>query len=295
MRPDNLRAALVLTFGMLAFAMEDVLIKVLAGELPHAQVLAIIGGAGTLVFGALLRLGGGRFWTRHLLHPAVVLRNLAEAVAAVAIVLALALTDLSTTAAIMQAAPLFITLGAAAFLGEAFRWRRGIAIGLGFLGVLMILRPGMAGFQPAALWAVLSALALAARDLATRRIPAGMRSLQISTSAFVAVLIASLLMGLALGEPPARMDATQGVLALGCVAMTVIGYSCLVSATRIGEASALAPVRYSRLVFAFILAAAVLGEGFDLLTLLGAAIIVGSGCYMIWRETRLAGRRPIRA
>lgn len=290
MMNDNLRAAAILTLGMLLFAVEDVLIKVLASELPFAEVLAIIGLAGVLVFGGLLRLGGGRFWTRDLLAPAVVLRNSAEAISSVAIVLALGLTELSATSAIMQAVPLFITLGAAAWLNEPVGWRRGTAIVLGFLGVLMILRPGLAGFQPASLWAVIAAVGLAARDLATRRVPRRMSSLHLSASAFAAILLGAVLMGLVLGERPVLPDASQAGLALACVTMTVFGYALLVAATRIGEASALAPVRYARLVFALILAVIVFGERLDALTLAGSAIIVGSGCYTLWREARLSRR-----
>jgi drug/metabolite transporter (DMT)-like permease len=293
MTNDNLRAAAILTLGMLVFAVEDAFIKVLASALPFAEVLAMIGVAGALVFGGLLHLKGGRFWTRDLLHPAVVLRSASEAISSVAIVLALGLTELSATSAIMQAVPLFITLGAAAWLGEPVGWRRATAILVGFVGVLMILRPGLAGFQPASLWALVAAVGLAARDVATRRVPAAMSSLQLSAAAFGAILLGALLMGLFLGEAPVLPDATQAALVLGCVTLTVIGYALLVTATRIGEASALTPVRYARLVFALILAVIVFGERLDALTIAGSAIIVGSGCYTLWREARLSRRTPV--
>ena len=290
MMHDNLRAAAILTLAMLVFAVEDAFIKVLASELPFAEVLGMIGLAGAVVFGGLLRLKGERFWTRDLLATAVVLRNSAEAIASVAIVLALGLTELSTTSAIMQAVPLFITLGAAAWLNEAVGWRRGTAIVLGFVGVLMVLRPGLAGFQPASFWAVAAAVGLAARDLATRRVPAGMSSLHLSTAAFVALLLAAVLMALILGEKPVLPDARQAALALACCAFTLTGYALLVTATRTGEAAALAPVRYARLVFALVLAVVVFDERLDFLTVAGAAIIVGSGGYTLWREARLYRR-----
>lgn len=287
---QNLRAAAILTLAMALFAMEDAFIKTLAVELPFSQVLAMIGVGGLIVFGGQMWLRGERFWTRDLLAPAVVLRNVAEAVEAVALVIALGLVDLSTTSAILQAIPLFITLGAAIWLKERISWRRGAAIALGLVGVLMILRPGLEGFQPAALWAVLAAAALAARDLATRRAPRGMGSAQLSTSAFAAMLLGAVAMALAMGERPVMPDATQAALALGCVTMTVTGYMLLVRATRIGEASALAPVRYTRLVFVLILAVGVFGERLDALTIAGAVLIVGSGSYTLWREARLSRR-----
>jgi drug/metabolite transporter (DMT)-like permease len=292
MKNDNLRAAAILTLAMLVFAVEDALIKVLTSELPVSEVLGMIALAGVVVFGGLLRARKERFWTRDLLDPAVALRNASEAVASVAIVLALALTELSTAAAIMQAVPLFITLGAVVWLKEPVGWRRSAAIALGFVGVLMVVKPGLAGFQPASLWAVVAAAGLAARDLVTRRVPAGMGSLHLSAAAFVALLIAAALMALIRGERPVLPDARQAGLALSCGLVTVTGYALLVTATRIGEASILAPVRYTRLVFALILAVIVFGERLDALTITGATIIVSSGSYTVWREARLGRRHP---
>lgn len=131
---ENLRAAAMLTFAMLLFAMEDTLIKLLASELPFAEVLGMIGLFGFAWFWVLTRLRGERFWTRDPLYPAVALRNAAEAVASVGLVVAPALAELSATAAIIQAVPLFITLGAAhlrerargmeALLGDHHRFPR---------------------------------------------------------------------------------------------------------------------------------------------------------------------------
>ncbi len=291
---ENLRAAALLTLAMFLFAMEDALIKLLTSELPFAEVLGMIGLFGFAWFWALTRLRGERFWTRDLLHPAVILRNSAEAVASIGLVVALALTELSATAAIMQAVPLFIALGAAVFLKEQVGWRRGSAIVIGFLGVLMVVRPGLDGFQPISLMAVVCAVGLAARDLITRRIPARMSSAHLAASAFLAVLIASLLMGLALGQEFAFPGLEQTGLGLACVVISVNSYALLVTATRIGDATALAPVRYSRLVFALILAVVVFGERLDALTLTGAAIIVVSGCYTMWREALRSRPFPVR-
>jgi drug/metabolite transporter (DMT)-like permease len=287
---ENLRAAIVLTVAMLFFAIEDVFIKLLASELPFSEVLGLLGLAGFLYFWARLRLDGERFWTADLLHPTVVVRNSTEAVAAIGLVVALALTDLSVTAAIIQAVPLFIALGAAVFLNEPVGWRRTSAIVIGFLGVLMVVRPGLDGFEPVSLMAVIAAVTLAIRDLATRQVPASISSAHLSASAFLAILVAAVLMGLALGETPVLPDLRQTGLGLACVSMTIAGYTLLVTATRIGEPSALAPVRYSRLVFALILAVIVFGERLDAMTLAGAAIIVLSGAYTMWRTARRAAR-----
>ena len=288
---ENFRGAMLMVASMVLFAFEDMFIKLLAAELPFSEVLTLIGLLGALCFAAVLKLQGGRLLTRDQLLGVVIFRNLAEGVGAVGMVAALALSDLSSTAAILQAMPLVIVLGAALFLGEPVGPRRWSAIAIGFLGVLMIVRPGLAGFQPAALLAVLAVLTLGARDVATRRIPGHVQSLQLAASAFLAVFVAGLVMALVLGQGFVLPDLRQWLLIFGCVGVGASGYALLIIATRVAEASALAPYRYSRLVFSLILAWFVLGERPDLLTLLGAAVIVASGCYTMWREAVLRRRQ----
>ena len=164
---ENFRGAILMVVSMVLFAFEDMFIKLLALELPFAEVLTVIGLLGFLGFAVALKLQGGRLLTRDQLLPLVIFRNLAEGVGAVGVVMALALSDLSSTAAILQAMPLVIVLGAALFLGEPIGPRRWSAIIIGFLGVLMIVRPGLAGFQPAALLAVLAVLTLIGEDWST--------------------------------------------------------------------------------------------------------------------------------
>ncbi|MBY0135348.1 DMT family transporter [Paracoccus yeei] len=291
---ENFRAAMLMVVSMVLFAFEDMCIKLLTATLPYTQVLGMIGLLGWFSFWIMLRRQGGRLWTRALLDPLVLLRNLAEAVGSIGIVVALALTELSSTSAIMQALPLAIVLGAALFLGEPVGWRRWSAIIAGFLGVILVIRPGLAGFQPVSLMAVVAVLGLAARDLATRRIPRGIHSMQLAASAFFAIFVAAVLMGLVMGQRPVLPDVREWLILAGCMAVGIGGYSLLVTATRLGEASALAPFRYARLVFALILALLVFGERPDTLTLTGAAIIVGSGCYAMLREARLR-RTQLRA
>ncbi|WP_231964691.1 DMT family transporter [Paracoccus aminovorans] len=287
---ENFRGAILMVLSMVLFAFEDVFIKLLSGEMPYTEVLAVVGLLGTLCFVLLLKLKGGRLWTRELVRPIVLLRSLGEAVGSVGFFMALALTDLSSTSAIQQALPLMILMGAALFLREPVGWRRWSAIIVGFLGVLLVIRPGLEGFRPVSLMALLAVLGLAARDLATRRIPPHIRSDQLAASAFFAVFVSGLLMAPVLGHEFVMPTARQWLIFGICMGFGVGGYALLVAATRLGEASALAPYRYTRLVFALILAFIVFDERPDALTLTGAAIIVGSGCYMMLREARLRRR-----
>jgi len=145
-----------------------------------------------------------------------------------------------------------VTRSAALFLGEPVGWRRWSAIGAGFVGVLLIIQPGLSGFAPASPLAVVTVAALALRDLASRALPARITGTQISVWAFASLMPAGLLMML-----PAAPD----LLGLGGAFLVGgAGYLAIVGATRTGDVAAVVPFRYSRLVFAMLLGALVFGE-----------------------------------
>ncbi|HUG71885.1 MAG TPA: DMT family transporter [Steroidobacteraceae bacterium] len=280
----NLRGSLLMVAAMAGFALEDVLLKQLAATLPIGQMLALVGVGGGLVFSFIATLGGRSVLSPALLTRPVMLRNLSEAVGSAAFVTALALTTLSSAAAILQATPLAVTLGAALFLGESVGWRRWSAIGVGLAGVLLIIQPGMAGFTPASLFAVVAVIMLGLRDLCSRAVPPQVTSLQLAAWGFFSLVPAGLAMMLALRTSPVSL-ATPDAVRLGAVLVVgCLGYYALVAATRTGEVSAVVPFRYTRLVFALLLGYVVFGERPDALTLGGAALIVGTGLYTIWRS-----------
>jgi drug/metabolite transporter (DMT)-like permease len=282
---NNLRASLMMVLAMAGFAIEDAMIKYLATRMPAGQVMILLGLGGVGIFWVLAARKGVRLWTPDALRGAALLRNLGEMIAAALMVTAITLVPLSVVTAILQAMPLLVTMGAALVLGERVGWRRWVAIGLGFVGMILILRPGAADFDPAALFAVGAVLALTLRDLATRRLPPGMPSVKVSGWGFATVLPGGALLLLVAGRAPVPV---QGIDALGLV-LTVVcavaAYAALVQATRLGDIAATTPFRYTRLVFAMAIGVAVFGEWPDGLTLAGSALIVGAGLYTLWRET----------
>lgn len=281
---QNALAALMMTLSMAAFAAEDAVIKHLSAHLPVGQVMAIIGLAGAAVFALLVRRAGAQVFDARALHGIVLLRNLSEMVGAGAIVMAIALAPLSVVTAILQAMPLAVTLGAAVVLGEPVGWRRWSAIAVGFLGVLIVLRPWGADFEPAAALAVITVFALSARDLATRRIPPGIHSLQLSAWGFLSVIPAGLLLMVLTGRAPVAPTAPDWGWLMFATACGIGGYAALVFATRRGDVAVTTPLRYTRLVFAMAIGAAVFGERPDVWTYLGSALIVAAGLYTLWRE-----------
>jgi len=270
--------------AMAGFALEDVLFKQLAARLPAGQVLAVTGAAGGALFTTLASVGGRSVLTRDLLARPVLLRNLTEAMGSAVFVTALVLSTLSTASAILQATPLVVTLGAALFLGEKVGWRRWTAIGMGFVGVLLIVQPGTSAFQPASLFAVATVFLLAVRDLSSRAVPAGIASTQITAWGFFSCVPAGVLMMLVTGVQPLMPHTMELVRFAAILTVGGIGYYSLVAAMRIGEVSAVVPFRYSRLVFALLLGRYVFDERPDTLMLGGAALIVGTGLYTIWRS-----------
>lgn len=287
---QNLRGSLLMVAAMAGFAVEDAAIKFLAASMPAGQVMVVIGLVGLAVFGALARRRRLRLMVPEFLDRAVILRNLAEMVGAAAIVMAIALVPLADVTAILQAMPLAVTLGAALFLREPVGWRRWSAVLVGFAGVLLILRPGAPGFDPAALLAVVSVACLTVRDLATRRVSPRVHSLQISGWGFLMVIPGGLALMAITGRAPVSPDAVQWVWLLGAAMAGILGYAALVSATRSGDIAVTTPFRYTRLVFAMAIGVVFFGERPDAMTLAGAALVVGAGLYTLWREIRLTRR-----
>jgi drug/metabolite transporter (DMT)-like permease len=199
---------------------------------------------------------------------------------------------LANTAAIFQALPLAITLGAALMFGEPVGWHRWLAIGAGFIGVLIIVRPGIEGFDRFSLLALVSVVFCAMRDLATKRIPAQIPSLFITllTTVTVTMTGAAILVPLGGWTPPSR--GSLGLLALAAV-LLLIGYQCVIMALRTGDISAVAPFRYSALLWAMLLGYLVFGDIPDAPMVTGASIIVLSGLYAFYREHKRD--RPVAA
>lgn len=281
---DNLRGAAIMVLAMLGFAIEDAVIKGLSGTLSIGQIIGMLGLGGGIVFAVICRTQGQPLWTRGFLAPAVIIRNLAELTGAVGFVTALSLIPLSTASAILQAGPLLVTLGAALFLGEPVGWRRWGAILVGFGGVMLIIRPGTGDFNWLALYAVLGVVGLAIRDLATRRVKAAVSSAQLSMLAFFSLVPAAIILSLVSGSTMVLPTPNEWGLLAACVFIGAIAYFAVTVAMRIGEISFVTPFRYSRMIFALIIGVTVFGESPDALTLAGAAIIILSGLYTLWRE-----------
>jgi drug/metabolite transporter (DMT)-like permease len=198
---------------------------------------------------------------------------------------------LANTSAIFQSLPLAITLGAAVVFGEPVGWRRWAAILAGFIGVLIVVRPGVQGFNQFSLLAMISVGFCMIRDLATSRIPKEIPSLFVTllTTCVVAVVGGAMMVPLGGWTPP-----SNGALALLLLAavLVLIGYQCVIMALRAGDISAVAPFRYTQLLWAMLLGYFIFGDAPDAAMILGASVIVASGLYAFHRE-RIRNRQQL--
>ncbi len=284
-KSENLVGILLMLGAMACFAIEDMFIKQLSHGLGTGQIMVILGLGGFLIFAGIAKRAGKRIFTRDLLLPAVMLRNFGEMTGTLGYILAVVLTPLSSASAILQATPLAVALGAALFLQQAVGWRRWVAIAVGFAGVLIVLRPGLEGFRPASLFAVQGVIGLSIRDLATRAMPDHVSSTVLSAMGFGVIVPVGAALMLFEGAP-VLPDAQQGWWILGALVIGPLGYYAIVAAMRVGEVAVVTPFRYIRLVFAMIIGMLVFDEVLDFWTLFGAAIIIGSGLFTIYREGR---------
>lgn len=291
---DNMRGIMLMVLGMAGFAAEDMFIKLAAGQIPVGEILLVLGLVGALIFAIYARLNGTSVVSSGFFHPAVVVRNLMEMLGGLCFVTALSLIPLATATTILQATPLLVTMGAALVLGEAVGWRLWTAILVGFFGVLLVIRPGFEGFEPEVLWAVAGVLGLAIRDLASRKVPKTISSLQLSAWGFFAVGVSGAVLMLVTGEA-VMPGATDALYLGGALSVGVFAYWALTEATRIGEISVVTPFRYSRLVFSTIVGILVFSEFPDIYTLTGAAIIIATGLYTIMRERSRRRQEAARA
>lgn len=287
---NNLRGILLVVLSMAAFATEDMFIKSLTQGLPTGQVMFMLGAGGALVFALVAKKRGEALFAPLIQNRALLIRTVAEGFAAFFFITSLSLVAMSTVAAVFQATPLAITLGAALFLGEQVGWRRWSAILVGFAGVLMIIRPGMAGFDPAMLMTLGAVAAIATRDLISRRLPTDMSSYVVSFHGFASLAVVGPVMMLTQATAPATLALPHLGQIAGALVFGVSGYYAIVIATRTGDAAAITPFRYTRLIFSMILGMLVFAERPDLMTYIGSGIIIASGLYTYLRERRLLAR-----
>ena len=281
---ENLRGIFFMTVAMASFALEDLIIKILSKDMPVSQILISVGIVSVcllIIIGRIQKIPIIR--SKDIQNPLIFFRTISDMLGAIFIVYAISLISLSTVSSFLQAIPLIVTAGSAIFFKEKVGWRRWSAVIVGFCGVIFILKPGMTSFQSSSILAFIGIIFLGLRDLVTRNIKDEISSLTISIYAFLATTIGGVLL-IPISSTFVALSTLQLYLILLSAVIASFSYFMLVLATRKGDVSVISPFRYTRLLFALILAVFILGERPDIYTLVGATIIILSGCYTFWRE-----------
>lgn len=249
----------LMTAAMALFALEDMFLKAAMAEVSVGFGLTVFGLGGMAVFLVWARLRGQRMFHPAIVSRPLILRSMSEVLGRLFYTLAFALAPLSLVSAILQATPLVVALGAVVFFGETVGWRRWSAIAVGFVGVLMILRPGTEAFTATSIFAVLGMLGFAGRDLATRASPPSMSNIQLGVYGFLMLVIAGAILMVMDDTGPLPSPLATGQL-VAAIAVGVLAYTCLTASMRVGEVSLTVPFRYTRLLFAMILGIAIFGN-----------------------------------
>jgi drug/metabolite transporter (DMT)-like permease len=288
----NLRAAMFMALSMFGFTANDAITKGLTDDLNMGQIMLVRGAFATVLIALFAWQQGALARPALAFNPKVALRAGCELGATLFFLTALAHMPIANISAVLQSLPLAVTMGAAMFFGEPVRWRRWLAILVGFVGVLIIVRPGLEGFSLYSLFALGCVVCAAARDLFTRQVPHEIPTMLISTATALLVTVFGGLLVVPLGGWNAVRPSEFAQLAAAAV-LLIIGYQFIILAMRTGEIAFVAPYRYTALLWAILFGMLLFGEWPDAAMLIGAALVVGSGLYSLYRERKVGRTQPI--
>ncbi|NND03615.1 MAG: DMT family transporter, partial [Acidimicrobiia bacterium] len=259
-------------------------IKLAAEDLPLFQSIFIRGVAICALLFVLNRARGTLSGYRsHLTRP-VGIRLATETIGTILYLSALTRVPLAEMTAVIQIVPVAVTFVAARMLREAVSARRVIAVIVGFLGVLLVVKPGTDSFSPWFLVGVLVVALIVVRELATRQIASHAPSLLIALFTGVTICTMGLLLSLFEGWEP--LDARGVLLLVAAAGFLAIGYVASVATVRVGDLSFSAPFRYTVIIFSILLQIIVFRDVPDVWTFLGSAIVAAAGLFAFWSDRR---------
>ena len=280
---DNLLGAALMTCCVLAYVLNDAVMKLLFADIDFFQAIFL---RGLVSLPPLLILA---LMTKTLLQKysvknqrLMIIRILAEIGTTVTFLTALKHMPLANVTAILQSLPLAITMAAAIFLGEPVGWRRWSAICVGFTGVLIIIRPGLAGFNSYSLLALAAVILLTVREISTRQLDNKIPTVTVALSTTLGITAFAALM--LIGTEWADINFVSWSLIIAAAAAVTVATLLSVVAMRTGDIGFVSPFRYTSLIGAIGLGILLFGDWPDGITLLGAAIIAFAGIYSLYRE-----------
>lgn len=295
-----LRAIALVAFGMSIFSLQDVLIRHLGDTYPASQIVFVRGAIALVLMAAMVYVSGG-FSTLRMRRPTlVILRSILTLACYTFYYMALVAMPLAEATAIFFLSPLLVTLCSALFLKEPVGLRRWSAVAVGFIGILVMLRPGSGLLQPVAILPFLAAITYAASSLLTRVIGKSQTGASLAFTAMSVFVVGSGICGLLFGDGRfaasdhpsvdfllrswSHLSLHDGLLLGICGVIAAVGFYCLAQAYRSAPASTVAPFEYVAMPLAIMWGFLVWSEMPAPTTLFGIALIIGSGIYVLRRE-----------
>ena len=280
---NNAKGIVMMLFSMASFALGDTFVKTSGSFLSPAQIMFFLISGGLILFALIAVAKGENLKEPRAFAPVLLLRYCTEMIGLLGMIMALTNVPLSIVGAVTQASPILVAVGAVIFLRETVSWRRWSSIAIGFCGVVLVIQPWGESLDYAVLWAVVALVGFSVRDLVTRLTPPDIASASLAMFTMIAALPFTAVWVLFTGEKffPAEIN----WIIVGCmVILGSVGYLLLITSLRLGELSAIMPFRYSRIVFLLIFGVLFFGESPSLSMLLGSALVIVSGIYLMWRE-----------
>jgi len=277
----SIRGIVCMVIGMALLTMNNAFLKTLTGDYPPGQLIALRAAFVFIPIALIAWRSGGLGTLRIYNLRGQSIRAGFLVMTQFLMVTSLALLPLADVTALSFSGPLVITALAGPMLGESVGWRRWSAVVVGFLGVLIMVRPDPDIFRAAALLPLLAASSGALRDLVTRRISTGESSIAILCFSTSAVLLAGVV-SLLFDSAPLDVNDLPVLALAGC--LQGAAHFVLIEAFRHGEAAVIAPFKYTALPWAALLGFLIFGQVPDAWIIVGALPVVCSGLYILHRE-----------
>ena len=290
---DNAKGALFMMCSMAAFTFNDLFVKAIGTEVPLPQVLLLRGVLASVLIYFLARSLKALAWPEKAKDRwLIVLRSGAEVAAAYFFLTALLHMPFANVTAILQTLPLTVTLAAALVFKEAVGWRRMLAILIGFGGMMLIVRPGTEGFTIHSIYVLIAVVCVTVRDLAARRLSKNVPSLTVTLVGAIFVTVFGGV-GSAITGEWVDLTAVQIAMLAASAFFVIGGYVFSVMVMRVGEVGFTSPFRYTAMLWALLLGYVFFGEWPEPLTFVGAALIVATGVFTLYREA-VAKRKALK-
>lgn len=282
-RSTNRRGVVFALLAFAVFSTHDVVVKILGGSYAPFQIVffSVLFGFPLITFRLLRDRDEANLLPK---HPRwAIARTIAAVITGAAVFYAFSVLPMAQVYAILFASPLLITVIAIPLLGEKVGWRRGLAVIVGLIGVIVVLQPGSTEITLGHLAALLAAITAAFASVVVRKIGRDERAVVLILYPMMANFI---VMGVALPFVYQPMPG-QDVLGLAVIAaLALIGTSCLIYAYTQAQAVIVAPMQYSQILWATLFGFLLFDEALDLPTVIGSGIIIASGVYIVLREGR---------